>query len=248
MPNHITNILTFSCSKEKFKEIAEFVRKDDWFLGSVDFNKLIPMPDSLNIECGSRGEEGFKLYKSFLEWNEKNDPKGEKADMLEQYIKVVENDPEIFDLGKQYYENLVNYGATTWYDWRIEHWGSKWNAYDFVEANPEEMFLQFNTAWSCVPPVMEKLSRTFPDTEIKYSWADEDIGHNVGSMVLLNGEPIEENIPTDGSKEAYELAAEVMDFDLAQWGYVFDKKSGTYEYVGENLYGSDTPSLTDDAR
>ena len=32
-------------------------------------------------------------------------------------------------------------------------------------------------------------------------WADEDIGHNVGHVVLLAGEPIDGNIPEGGSRE-----------------------------------------------
>lgn len=53
MPNHITNVLEFNCSDERFREIAEFLqgeRKDEP-LGVVDFNVLIPMPKPLMIEA-----------------------------------------------------------------------------------------------------------------------------------------------------------------------------------------------------
>ena len=248
MPNHITNLVQFVCPKKKFNEIAEFVRTDNSFLGTVDFNKLIPMPESLKIECGSRGEEGFKLYKDFLKWKENQHLKGNQEDALRDYVKQIGADYDVVMLGKQYCENLVNYGATTWYDWSIAHWGTKWNAYDCQEIDHDAMYLQFNTAWSCILPIMKELSKRFPNVSISYSWADEDIGNNVGPVVLLGGKVIEEHIPQGGSKEAYELTAEVMDFDLAEWGFAFDKIRGTYEYMGKNQYVADGSMLSDDER
>ena len=66
MPNHVTNLVQFACSRDRFMEIAETVCQDGEFLGSVDFGKLIPMPESLNIECGSRGQQGLKEYREYL--------------------------------------------------------------------------------------------------------------------------------------------------------------------------------------
>ena len=67
MPNHITNILEFECTPERFKVIAESLKSNpDEPLGQVDFNTLIPMPESLAIEAGSRGEKGYKAYKEFV--------------------------------------------------------------------------------------------------------------------------------------------------------------------------------------
>ena len=66
MPNHITNILEFDCTPERFREIAESLKSNpEEPLGQVDFNKLIPMPASLAIEAGSRGEKGHRAYKEF---------------------------------------------------------------------------------------------------------------------------------------------------------------------------------------
>lgn len=35
--------------------------------GSIDFNKVIPMPGSLNIETSSRTDQGLKAYRDFIE-------------------------------------------------------------------------------------------------------------------------------------------------------------------------------------
>ena len=66
MPNDVSNEIAFDCSEERFQEILESIRLDGEHLGTFDFNKLIPMPESLNIESGSRGSQGCKLYKDFL--------------------------------------------------------------------------------------------------------------------------------------------------------------------------------------
>ncbi len=62
MPNHVTNVLEFDCSRERAKEILEFLRNGDDVLGSIDFNKLISMPESLNLEAGSETDRGIEIY------------------------------------------------------------------------------------------------------------------------------------------------------------------------------------------
>ena len=50
MPNHVQNHIHFDCGEEKLKEILAFIQKDDdgenrdFGPGTIDFNKLIPMP------------------------------------------------------------------------------------------------------------------------------------------------------------------------------------------------------------
>lgn len=248
MPNHVTNIIEFHCSKKVFQEIAEFIRKDDSFFGSVDFNKVLPMPPELDIEAGSRGDQGLKMYKEYLNRLALFTTPEDIRHLRQEYLDKVKDDPEIFELGEKYYWNLKKHGATTWYDWRINHWGTKWNAYDCVEVDPDAKYLQFNTAWSGVPDILSLLSEQFPDVQITYKWSDEDIGYNVGIATFLDGELKEYDSMPGGSKEAYELAAEVHDFDLAEWGYAFNEKTGTYEYVEENQYIADSPGYSDDAR
>ena len=42
------------------------IRNDEAGVGSVDFGKLIPMPEALNIEAGSRTNDGLKAYNDFI--------------------------------------------------------------------------------------------------------------------------------------------------------------------------------------
>ena len=59
---------------------------------------------------------------------------------------------------------------------------------------------------------------------------NEDIGHNVGHVVLLAGEPIDGNIPEGGSREAYEMAFQIHGAEAADFNMVFDEKKDTYVY------------------
>ena len=77
---------------------------------------------------------------------------------------------------------------------------------------------------------MKKLSEKYPDQTITYRWADENIGYNVGEMVFQKGECTEEFIPEGGSRVAYEMAAEIMETDLASYGLYLNKDKTGYEY------------------
>ena len=66
MPNHVTNRIKFSGDPERIRAIMEGIKHDEMGLGSVDFNKVIPMPESLNITAGSITDKGLKAYKDFV--------------------------------------------------------------------------------------------------------------------------------------------------------------------------------------
>lgn len=83
-----------------------------------------------------------------------------------------------------------------WYHWSIENWGTKWNAYEFKTTindngcaeGPVNVTIQFDTAWSPAMPVLNALSRKYPEIEFGYLYADEDIGSNFGVGSITNGE------------------------------------------------------------
>ncbi len=45
MPNHITNIVAISGDEERIQAMLKEIQTDEYGIGSVDFNKIIPMPD-----------------------------------------------------------------------------------------------------------------------------------------------------------------------------------------------------------
>jgi len=88
------------------------------------------------------------------------------------------------DLGKR---EMELYGSANWYDWRISHWGTKWDAYN-SSFNESDNTLWFDTAWSCPIPVLNKLAEICCQNGIEFEgeWADEDCGCNVGVFWSVN--------------------------------------------------------------
>ena len=53
------------------------------------------------------------------------------------------------------------YGKNNWYDWSIENWGTKWNAYDvrFTGHSDEKLVLQIDTAWDTPRGIWKALEK-----------------------------------------------------------------------------------------
>ena len=200
MPNYVKNNLSFDGAPAQVGRLFSAIKGEN---GLIDFNKLIPMPPELEIEAGSRTTAGFKRYLAFLAGA------GFRTEMEPAYLAShPEIDREEWELGKQAYQNIQNYGFPTWYEWRIQNWGTKWNASSAEVSDGQFSFL---TAWNDPKPVIEKLSQIFPTVSIHHVWADEDIGYNCGERTYHNGTITQENTPT--GHEAVELSCDLWDID-----------------------------------
>ena len=66
MPNYVSNVLTLHGDPAQIRAMLEAIQYDDLGIGSVDFNKIIPMSESLDIEAGSQTDTGLKAYQDFI--------------------------------------------------------------------------------------------------------------------------------------------------------------------------------------
>ena len=200
MPNYVKNILSFDGDPAQVDRLFSAIQGEN---GLMDFNKLIPMPSELEIEAGSRTTTGFKKYMEFVA------DTGFSTEMEPAYLAVhLEIDREEWALGKQAYQNIQKYGCPTWYEWRIQNWGTKWNA---SSAEVLDGRLSFLTAWNAPKPILEKLSQMFPSITIHHTWADKDIGHNCGERTYQSGVETQEHLPT--GQDAIELGCDLWDID-----------------------------------
>ena len=255
MPNWVINKVKFS---SRGKEIIDKITSTNNDEEYVDFNKIIPMPKTLNITSGGNDRDAMqyallkmdtlqlkqtieklketstsfygnyfeKIYsckkytleeleKVAKEFEEKlNSGKQDRFNEVD-YKELGVNNLE--DLGNAYINNILQYGADSWYDWCCENWGTKWNASDTYIIDDNE--IEFSTAWSCPLNIFKELSKQFSGVEIAVDFADEDIGSNCGKITFLNGE-IEEYIDMDGN----------TDFALEIWGY---NKEEYYTMINE---------------
>ena len=64
IPNHVINVVHLYGEEEEIKAVRESLMQKDTVDGVLDFERLIPMPESLNITCGSATSIGIRLYLS----------------------------------------------------------------------------------------------------------------------------------------------------------------------------------------
>lgn len=244
MPNWIENHVFYDGNEAEIQEMLENIKNDVLGKGTIDFNKIIPMPESLNIECGSRTDKGIEAIKQYLDklsgpiLQEKVNFEGFK-DFLNKHCDEItdENEKEIWKLGVTAVSNIHEYGSPTWYEWAINNWGTKWNACGYESdtdySNNGMIWLQ--TAWSAPKPIFQKLSELYPNVEFRCQWADEDLGANCGERTYKNGEIISEDIPRS-NREAMEFAAKVWDYDLSDFSLHLNQTGDEYIYTGDDKF------------
>ncbi len=66
MPNHVTNVLAIRGDSKHVAEFLERIKNDKHGAGSVDFNKIIPMPAELSITAGSKTGSDLRKYREYI--------------------------------------------------------------------------------------------------------------------------------------------------------------------------------------
>jgi hypothetical protein len=224
MPNHMRNeIIAAAHVIDSLKGEPLDNNKNE-----VDFNTVIPMPAVLEGDCGMHIDDWAKLAMghyplSYFQQTHAhpgdsaaNGDWGAAADALHvgNVLRLLAEGPfpkdfneKDFAMFLQRIRALKETGFTSWYDWAVKHWGTKWNAYDVKRLN--ETTVRFDTAWSPPIPVIEALSRKFPKAKIRFTWADEDYGAKVGKIVVRNGGVIEGGSIENDSREAYAVVLDL---------------------------------------
>lgn len=107
--------------------------------------------------------------------------------------------------------NIKKYGVPTWYEWQVQHWGCKWDAWDAeTEVIGKSVKITFITANSTPIKAIETLSKFHPFTDFDVEYADEDIGTNCGWYKCNRGFCLEHDLLTN-----YE---DMIEFACGIWG------------------------------
>ena len=214
MPNWVSNIVKCDNS-DALRQLC-------------DFNRIVPQPLVLDIICGGISDHVAQLFALGKTWR----------DLLENPIFLDAFDEEkrhpleprytAEQAARRYWLGYKLHGYLTWYEWRLEYWGTKWNASEY-HLDPENGEVWFETAWSHPYPVIIALSQQFPDCVFSVSYADEDIGSNTGEYRVQNGELLCGGELVDGSREAYEMA-------FSHWGCAEDYilRNDGYHYIDDD--------------
>lgn len=206
MPNYVKNIVKMEGITKLPLFKTEYDNRD---VKCFDFNKIIPMPESLDMESGSMESIAIEAVNRKLGQRRYSFQQKYSLPTMsdEEYQQRLENcgktEEELLELGLQYITNKVRYGATSWYDWCCDNWGTKWNACSNEQEDGDTII--FETAWSNPEPVMLKLSEMYPEATIEHWWADEDMGNNDGYRVYQGGQIVAGDYCDSCSNEAYEV-------------------------------------------
>lgn len=213
MPNWCECDLYIEGPKEKVEAFLAAVKTEE---SIFDFNRIVPQPPELSEVTSGSDEMGYRA---------KYGTDGDVAAMLsypwvrsegvtnrEELIAFFERTkPEMMVLAERYKTNVEKYGATSWYEWCCEHWGTKWNAArasraeDSLEWNEEgttfcRAELNFETAWSPPPPVVLKASQLYPELEFDLRYFERGAAIN-GQYCCKGGEVVrDESGPYFGTR------------------------------------------------
>lgn len=198
MPNWMSNDLTIICdskeSAEKYFELFKGEGRD------LDFEKIIPRPECLNIEAGSSGERGlYYLYANASEKDKKIiDDAYRSCNPFHGHIyeDYKDEDPvkykECENNGIAYLDNFKETGYCEWYNWNCDNWGTKWNSVDTsATLDGNEINYIFDTAWSVPRPIISKIA-SLEGVELAQERFVEEGMQTAGEYYIKHQNPLEE--------------------------------------------------------
>ena len=156
MPNHCHNRVTFySANTEAVAKLKQIFEDESCF------GQIIPEPDWANTPLMSSDVRGIVYDRG-------------KVGELPQYVE---------DYAKRLVFKSTGHADDRWYDWRVNNWDTKWDAYDVVvtDDDPECTEIEFNTAWSQPEAICHKIREDYPDVSV--SWFYDEAGCEIAGYL-----------------------------------------------------------------
>jgi hypothetical protein len=211
MPNHVTNRLRIAVgTRKEFDEIKAFVRQGAQEEPDTPFTFecVAPMPAELRATITPS-----PIVKGLIAepWKFKDTGYAHLVDLartakaitetergyagrftLHPYTEEIpEPDAKKLEATENTLKAVIATGYIDWYSWALDHWGTKWDAYN-VACNGFDsdggcvLEYVFDTAWSAPTHITHKLSERFPYALFHHAWFDEGWNH-AGDAKLVNG-------------------------------------------------------------
>ena len=164
MPNHCHNRVTIYGSGNDTEETCTQIAKiKQMFEDENTFTQIIPEPDWHETPLMSSDMPKY-------DWDKAKGKVGE----LPQYVE---------DPWKRLVFKSTGYADDRWYDWRVQNWDTKWDAYDVVvtDHDPDQLEVEFNTAWAPPEAICSALREQYPDLAI--SWFYDEPGCEIAGYL-----------------------------------------------------------------
>ena len=163
MPNHCHNRVTIYGSGNDTDETrAQIAKLKQIFEDENCFGQIIPEPDWPNIPLTAETAGNWL-----------NSNRGKVGE-----LPVKSEEPFI-----TYRFQSTGIADQRWYDWRVQNWDTKWDAYDVVvtDDDPDQFEVEFNTAWSPPEAVCSALREQYPDLSV--SWFYDEPGEEIAGYL-----------------------------------------------------------------
>ena len=159
MPNHCHNRVTFySANTEAVAKLKQIFEDENCF------GQIIPEPDWANTPLMSKDVQGL-VY-----------DRGKAGELPMQPTSENGHHVPFFpSTGRQ---------DDRWYDWRLQNWDTKWDAYDVqVDGgfDDDELTIEFNTAWSPPEAICHALREQYPEATV--SWFYDEPGCEIAGYL-----------------------------------------------------------------
>jgi hypothetical protein len=149
MPSRKSNRIHVTGHEHDIRAFLETVRSEDRLF---DFDRIIPMPDILKKTNAGLMIIGGQRASTWVE--ESGQPP-----RLPTESEVAQ---------------ILATGFESRYDWREEHWDTRWNARDIhIDDRGIELgmiAIEFNTAWGAPLQICRKLIDMFPQLQFDWRW------------------------------------------------------------------------------
>lgn len=160
MPNWCSNKLVVSGASKDLAEFTKTLGDDNTFRLSQTF----PVPEELrDVVVGSTIQ--------FAIPTNKDDPRARPNITNPGEFERYEDVPQ-----ETLSEWTQKFGATNWYDWSIQNWGTKWDAKGEMTVEDGECYCWFDTAWSPPTQWLETVSAKFPKLNFELHFAEGGMG------------------------------------------------------------------------
>jgi hypothetical protein len=189
MPNHVTHRVVITGMEGLIRDFAgSHIHPDDDGTVFLDFNTIIRMPAALaNSESSTDASLGFELItgcvlparfnQSVLDMEWVKEYGVSSVNELEKYLlrHQPERHFEAMHAGYSALMCVAQTGSNSWYEWSVENWGTKWNAYQYSEVERVNGRLEFTfqTAWGVPESIFAKLAEMWPGLHIDIVSFDE---------------------------------------------------------------------------
>ena len=171
----------------------------------LSFQPFVPRPPELDIASDGFGSIGYDAWYGDAEkilsypWVVQAGVKD--VEELRQFLE--QKDPAYHQQADTYAHNIAKYGAPTWYEWNVKHWGTKWEPEENIQVtndSPSHARFLFSTAWSPPLPVIRAMAAAFPTLAFSLNYWEGGCGFQ-GTLHAEFGEILEDNsYPYHGSR------------------------------------------------